>query len=75
MAVEKVSHVFDKATASEYVILRDSHGRELHLRVPILHGPEPNAFIEGEIAKFEQQERDISDHISAHFDPESLKKL
>lgn len=75
MAVEKIYHVFDKSTASEYVILRDSHGRTLHVRAPILAGPPAHAFIEGEIAKFEQQERDIDDHIRAHFNPDTLEKL
>lgn len=74
MSVEKIYHVFDKSSASEYVILRDSHGRKLHLKVPILHGPDPNHFIESQIAEFEQQEKHINDHIAAHFDPETLEK-
>lgn len=75
MSVEKIYHVFDKSTASEYVILQDGHGRKLHLRVPVLRGPEPKKFIEQQIADFEQQEKDINEHIAAHFNPDTLEKL
>lgn len=75
MSVEKIYHVFDKSSASHYVILRDGNGRKLHLKVPILHGPDPNKFIESQIAEFEEQERDINDHIKANFNPETLEKI
>jgi hypothetical protein len=76
MSVEKIRHTLDPKTATEYVVLRDKHGRELHLRLPVFSKIPPSEALEKAIAEFEQQERHLDDHIAVNkFDPKTLKKL
>lgn len=69
-----LSHRFDKQRLLEIVDLEDMHGRKHQIQAPILDGFNTDAFIQGEIAQFEAQERAITEHIAARFDAITLQR-
>lgn len=74
MSVRIVKHIIDKQRGVEIVDLEDDHGRKHQIQPGILDGTDVEAFIAREIALFEEQEKKISEHIEARFDPDTLER-
>jgi hypothetical protein len=70
MAATIIEHKINLLRGQHEVIVQDSHGRQQHIHagfLPDANGstPNPQAIIAAEIAKFEQQEQLITQHIEA----------
>jgi hypothetical protein len=58
----------------EEVIVQDEHGRVKHIQASILSGPDPEKFIQAEIAEFAAQERKLARHKRERFDAQTLER-
>jgi hypothetical protein len=46
------------------VIVEDDHGRQQHIHASLIEGPDPDEFIEAEMAKFQAQADKIAAHVA-----------